>query len=334
MKLSVPLIVKNEAAHLAGCLGSVRSVADEIIVLDTGSKDGTIDVARQHADKVCQSKRFNADTSIEDFHFADARNEVLDMCSGDWILSIDADERLVEDGLRPALNATAATCCSLYLHMVACKGRMAWVPRIFRRNGVRWKGRYHDKPHPWDREAAMHLDDDVCHLDNYANICEEKQHRNLVLLKRQMVEEKHIGETTLQLAEAYRAMGPHYYAEALGHYEAYYASFGDLIGEAGAYLLFVLADSYSRLGSMQKAINLAMHLIQKFPRYARGYLVLAEVYQAMGENDLAISYYQRGRDLANPMQLHPSFEEDINREAIDNRIMLCDQALQRAEPER
>jgi tetratricopeptide (TPR) repeat protein len=84
--LAAALIVRNEAAYLAECLESVRPVVDDIIVVDTGSTDDTPAIAMAHGARV--------------FHlpwrdnFAAARNAGLDRCRTDWILYIDADERL------------------------------------------------------------------------------------------------------------------------------------------------------------------------------------------------------------------------------------------------
>jgi len=87
MKLiSLAMIVKDEQATLAHSLESVRRLVDEMIIVDTGSSDGTIDIA----------KRFGA--QIHHFKwrddFAAARNESLKHCTGDWALILDADEAI------------------------------------------------------------------------------------------------------------------------------------------------------------------------------------------------------------------------------------------------
>ena len=85
------MITKNEEAFLEGCLNSVKSIIDEIIIADTGSTDNTKEVA----------KRFNA--KIIDFKwgydFSDARNESLKHAIGEWILVLDADEVIAENDL-------------------------------------------------------------------------------------------------------------------------------------------------------------------------------------------------------------------------------------------
>lgn len=84
--LSICMIVKNEEKHLVRCLKSVRDIADEIIVVDTGSTDKTKDIATVFGAKV-----FDFPWTGD---FAEARNESLRHASGDWIFVLDADEAL------------------------------------------------------------------------------------------------------------------------------------------------------------------------------------------------------------------------------------------------
>jgi glycosyltransferase involved in cell wall biosynthesis/cytochrome c-type biogenesis protein CcmH/NrfG len=88
-KLSLCMIVRNEEKYLADALKSVQDVVDEIIVVDTGSTDRTVDIAREYGAKV-----FFYEWSDD---FAAARNESLKHATGDWILQMDADERLDEN---------------------------------------------------------------------------------------------------------------------------------------------------------------------------------------------------------------------------------------------
>ncbi len=87
--LSVIIITKNESEHIARCLDSV-SWADEIIVLDSGSTDNTVDIC----------KRYTADVYQTDWPgFGPQKQRALDKVSGDWVLSLDADE-YVPDALK------------------------------------------------------------------------------------------------------------------------------------------------------------------------------------------------------------------------------------------
>ena len=84
--LSAAMIVRNEERYIEDCLKSLKGVVDEIVVVDTGSTDGTKEIA----------SRFGA--RIFDFPWRDdfsaARNESVEHCLGEWIIFIDADERL------------------------------------------------------------------------------------------------------------------------------------------------------------------------------------------------------------------------------------------------
>jgi glycosyltransferase involved in cell wall biosynthesis/tetratricopeptide (TPR) repeat protein len=84
--LSVCLIVKNEERHLPQCLDSIRSLADEIVVVDTGSTDGTVEIALSHAARV-EHQTWHDD-------FSRARNAGIEQATGDWILALDADETI------------------------------------------------------------------------------------------------------------------------------------------------------------------------------------------------------------------------------------------------
>jgi len=90
--LSLCMIVKNEEENLPVCLESVRDIVDEIIIVDTGSTDGTKKVAEKFG-----AKTFNF-TWTDDF--SEARNFSLSKASGDWILYLDADEKIEKDDCR------------------------------------------------------------------------------------------------------------------------------------------------------------------------------------------------------------------------------------------
>ena len=82
--LSVVIITKNEADNIRDCLNSV-AWADEIVILDSGSTDGTVAICREYTDKV-----FETDWP----GFGPQKNRGIERATGDWILSVDADERV------------------------------------------------------------------------------------------------------------------------------------------------------------------------------------------------------------------------------------------------
>lgn len=85
-QISLVMIVRNESLRLAHCLESVKNQVDEIIIVDTGSSDDTLLIAKQYTEKV-YSYPWNDD-------FSSARNYALAQVTCDWVLSLDADEQL------------------------------------------------------------------------------------------------------------------------------------------------------------------------------------------------------------------------------------------------
>lgn len=98
--ISVCMIVKNEEKVLARCLDSLRPIADEIIIADTGSTDATKEIAARYTDKIFDF------TWVDDF--AAARNFVFSKASGDYIYSADADEVLDEVNCKKFLRLKEA----------------------------------------------------------------------------------------------------------------------------------------------------------------------------------------------------------------------------------
>lgn len=128
--LSLCMIVKNEAANLPRCLGSVRSLVDEIVVLDTGSIDSTVAIARSFDAQVYHFP-WNGD-------FSSARNESLRYVTGDWVLVLDADEVLSEaiaPTLQQAIQSPTILVINLLRHEIgATQSPYSLVSRLFRRH--------------------------------------------------------------------------------------------------------------------------------------------------------------------------------------------------------
>lgn len=94
--ISLCMIVKNEESKLEKCLGSLKGIVDEMIVVDTGSTDGTVSVAEKFGAKV-EHFKWTGD-------FAEARNYAFSLASCDYIYSADADEELDEENIQRFLK--------------------------------------------------------------------------------------------------------------------------------------------------------------------------------------------------------------------------------------
>ena len=141
-RLSACLIVRDEIASLGTCLDSLDGVADEIVIVDTGSTDGTLGLVERRATRFAQ-RAWTDD-------FAAARNASLDLAEGAWILVIDADEQLVGDRarLRQAIAAPHALAYQLEVRNDLGQGASgsAFITRLVRRlPEIRYVGRVHEQ---------------------------------------------------------------------------------------------------------------------------------------------------------------------------------------------
>lgn len=141
MKLSVVIITKNEAVHIQACLESV-AFADEWIVMDSGSTDGTVEIARDFGAKVIATPDWPG--------FGPQKNRALDAATGDWILSLDADERIpaaLREEILEVLGAPAhasyliprlSSFCGHFIH------HAGWHPDYILRLFAKGAGRFSD----------------------------------------------------------------------------------------------------------------------------------------------------------------------------------------------
>ena len=141
-KLTVTVITRDEESNVAAALQSV-SWADEIVVIDSGSTDGTVAIARQHASRV----------EVRDWPgYSAQKNYAAELASNDWILSLDADERVTPElatEIRAVLSGTPPVGGYRIPRVAWYLGRWVrstdWYPdyqlRLYDRRAGRWNGR-------------------------------------------------------------------------------------------------------------------------------------------------------------------------------------------------
>ncbi len=155
--LSVCLIVKNEAERLPSAVESVKGVATEVVVVDTGSGDDTVPVARSLGARVLEIQWQD--------DFSHARNASLEAATGDWILCLDADEKLApgqQGKLRRLLSGRADACYVMIRSPMAGHRRgqtfVHAFQRLFRnRPQYRYQGRVHEQIYPALSAAGARL---------------------------------------------------------------------------------------------------------------------------------------------------------------------------------
>jgi glycosyltransferase involved in cell wall biosynthesis len=145
--LSVILITRNEEANLSDCLTSLEGIAQQIVVVDSNSTDRTLEIAKNHGAAVIQPSDWPG--------FGPQKNRALDLATGDWVLSLDADERLT-----PALKSEILAAIHHNAH-VDCFAipRLSWYcGRFIRHSG--WSPDYVDRLF---KRGTARFSDDLVH---------------------------------------------------------------------------------------------------------------------------------------------------------------------------
>lgn len=198
--ISACLIVKNEAELLPNCLHSIKNAVNEIIIVDTGSTDNTIDIAKNFGAKVYNHPWNDS--------FSEARNHCLNYASGDWILQIDADEELEQADipkLQHAINNPEYNAIIVAIHSIIKDNvHKFYNTRVFR-NG---KGFYKDIIHEQINTEGKRLPTEIRLYHHGYNLDEKKMQikwqRTTRLLKKQIEQNKFDSFAWFNLVRNYR----------------------------------------------------------------------------------------------------------------------------------
>jgi glycosyltransferase involved in cell wall biosynthesis len=182
-RLSLIVITKNEEAAIERCIRSAAAIADEIVLVDSGSTDRTVEIARRLGARVLEPKDWPG--------YGPQKQRALDAATGDWVLSLDADEWIEDDLVReieavlkdPSANSYRMPRRNRFCGKIVRHG--GWWPdhvlRLFRRD----RARFSDDPvherviaegdtgtlkHPIEHNTIVSLDDAQGKIDRYARL--------------------------------------------------------------------------------------------------------------------------------------------------------------------
>jgi len=201
--ISLAMIVKNEEKYLGRCLKSAAALVDEIVVVDTGSTDRTIEIAMEHGAKIFHFKWCD--------DFSAARNYAIEQVSGDWVLVLDADEYFVDDQSDLIRNFVKASNDRIGLIRIISRfveyghtfEGIRSIPRLLPR-GVMYKGRIHEQPTPPMVMVETGLS--VLHDGYYMT---DKSIRNIPLLLKALSDEPNNAYLNFQLGRQYQGTKQH-----------------------------------------------------------------------------------------------------------------------------
>jgi glycosyltransferase involved in cell wall biosynthesis len=244
------MIVKNEGRCIERCLRSAAPHVDRMVVLDTGSQDNTVGLARACGAEVHEVSWPSS--------FATARNQALTLADADWNLVLDADEWIESGG--EALRTSIAQCYALGVVPIHSKFyaggaqlvNVDWITRLLPR-GVRYVGEVHEQP---DTDLPRHrLPLVICHDGYLPEAMKAKKGRNRTLLLAMLRDAGgQDGYLLFQLGKDFEAYGE--FAEAVQAYQR--SVLISLITDTFRTSLVIrLMRCLSKLGQLEQVVSMA-----------------------------------------------------------------------------
>ena len=318
-RLSLCMIAKDEAAFLERCLQSVVGLVDEVVVVDTGSSDNTIEVARRAGARVF-SQAWTDD-------FSEARNRSLAEARGEWVLVLDCDEVLSREDhnrLRRLLSGKDVDAYRMTTRNYSTEqNQSGWVPcrgsaqeekeypgyfpttkvRLWRnRREVRFVGAVHELVEPTLLQAGMTLGDCLVPVHHYGHVEKERGANHYLEVGERKVEDNPDDlRARYELAVAYRNAGR--LEEALASINSVIAESAEAGAAAQIYLqedlvLLVQADILGRLDRADEALAAYDEILSRFPASFEALNNKGLLLENAGRLDEARQCYARGAELA------------------------------------
>ena len=282
MRLSVCLIVKNEEEVLARCLSCVAKFADEIIVVDTGSTDGTAEIARRFTDDV-----FSFEWQDD---FSAARNFAFEKAKCDYLMWLDADDIVTDENCIKIkeLAATGGFDMAYLPYAVAFDGDnptfVYYRERIMKASmNFRFAGAVHEAVSP--RGKIIHADAPIYHKKIK---CGDPL-RNLLILQRKIAR----GESLDERSKFYygrELLSNKMYSECCAVLEDFLSGNGWIENKTEACVN--LYQSYSALGREQEAVSALLKSFTLAPPRSDVCCILGERAMKANDSKSAIFWYE------------------------------------------
>jgi tetratricopeptide (TPR) repeat protein len=311
MRLSLCMIVRDEQEMLPRCLASVADAVDEMVIVDTGSTDNTVEIARS----------FGAHVLFHEWtgSFAEARNVSFDAATGDWLLCLDADEVLVSEDSSLLRALTGRTWReAFYLAETNYTGDLddgAAVThnamRVFRnRPEYRYEGRLHEQiAHCLPGYLPERLEATGVRIEHYGYLgvvrdSREKSRRNIELLRLQQAESPPSAFLYYNLGSEYAAAGDPVaaLAELVRSWELLEDQPDRDSYEFAPALISRLVKALRACERPAEAIARAKQGLERFPGFTDLVLEQAFAAIALGERERAIELLQRCIDMGDAPQ--------------------------------
>ncbi|HEY7829855.1 MAG TPA: glycosyltransferase [Solirubrobacteraceae bacterium] len=302
LRLSLCMIVRDEQEMLGRCLQAVRGAVDEMVIVDTGSKDATIEIARSFGANVIEREWTGS--------FGEARNVAFDAATGDWTLVLDADELLVVEDVDLLRSLTGRTWReAFYVAETNYTGELDAgtavthnTLRVFRnRPQYRYRGRLHEQiASTLPTYLPERLEYTNVRIEHYGYLgavrdAREKSRRNIELLRMQQEEGPETPFLHYNLGAEYAVAGDP--AAALVELErAWEILEADPARDTYQFapaLANRLVRATRACGRLQDAIDRAEEGLARFPGFTDLVLEQGAAHVGLGEIEQAMALYER-----------------------------------------
>lgn len=318
--ITLSMIVKNEEKYLADCLESVKSVVDHIVIVDTGSTDNTLEIA----------KSYNADVYHFDWvdDFSAARNFALSRSASDWILYLDADERLDKNSHNLLKKIVAddeklGVRCKIYnIDEINKKPKIQNSTRLFKySNKIKFTGKAHEQIESSLLENGYKIIDSDLWINHLGynidkNGLVKKAERNLKLLIAEY-KENPIGYYAFQIANTYNVLNDQ---ENTFAYHRLAVKDSSLPNEYKAISYSSIADYYQQYNNLEQALTAIDESIKLDPGNVIVNLTASEIYSKIGKGSEAVSYciaaYEQNKKKIKPNNSNKLLDLFIDEEKI------------------
>lgn len=279
--LSVAMIVKDEEYNIRRALDSIKDVVDEIIVVDTGSKDRTPQIVREYTDKLYFHPWKN--------DFSEARNNSLKYPSCEWVFIFDADEEVSEEfrkNIRSFLQSLPKDVNTVYLPTLSYldwdfkRTEIASTPRIFRNGTVYYKNIVHNQA--IYKPKVVNANFLIYHYGYIwtRKLRKQKYERTGTLIRKHLQECRNDQEKLYYLIQLYKTEktgGRLHEAAAVGWEALQVLKRLTSIPAIGLEFLYLFSIDLLNAGLYELAQQLAKTAVQAVPEYPDPYLALIHV---------------------------------------------------------
>ncbi|MBS4190260.1 glycosyltransferase [Bacillus sp. FJAT-49705] len=274
--ITLCMIVKNEEKFLERCLSSVKSKVDEIIIVDTGSTDGTIEIASKFKAKV-----YNLEWKA-DFSFA--RNFSLEKATSDYILVLDADEYLDDSSNLEKVLETEKDHYTVRIKNYLSSGGAIYHPavRLFKNNrGLQYFGKIHEHLNVEDKSLNLthEFGDLIINHEGYKDeiVKEKNKHERNIKILLDEVEKNPSGYNYYNLGNQYKSNEE--LDKALDAYQIAFPLSKDRLYIQ--YLLYNMIDCLRQLERFEEALNVVDASIESFPNHTDFHFMKGRIYEEL-----------------------------------------------------